>query len=75
MERYRNLGGDSSVAQYETGPDFMRVQFRDGSIYLYTNASAGAPNIEHMKQLAAGGQGLNSFIMRAVRKAYARRER
>jgi hypothetical protein len=75
MERYRNLGGDSGVIAYEIGSDFIRVQFSDGSVYLYTYASAGSHNIEHMKQLARHGRGLNSFIMRNVRKAYARRER
>jgi hypothetical protein len=75
MERYRNLGGDSGIVAYESGPDFIRVQFSDGAIYLYTYASAGAQNIEYMKQLASSGQGLNSFINRAVRKAYARKER
>ena len=75
MERYRNLGGDSGVVAYEIGADFIRVQFSDGSIYLYTNASAGPRNIEHMKQLASDGQGLNAFINTTVRKAYARKER
>jgi len=50
IERYKNLGGDSGVAAYENGPDFIRVQFSDGSVYLYTYASADAQNIEHMKQ-------------------------
>ncbi len=75
MERYKNLGRDSGVAAYENGPDFIRVQFSDGSVYLYTYASAGAQNIEHMKPLAIDGQGLNAFINTTVRKAYARKER
>lgn len=75
MERYANLGGDSGVVGYEIGNDFIRVQFSDGSVYLYTNASAGAENIEQMKRLARNGQGLNAFINRHVRKAYAQRER
>ncbi|MCR4427652.1 MAG: hypothetical protein NUW23_15980 [Firmicutes bacterium] len=75
MERYANLGGDSGVVAYEIGDDFVRVQFWDGSIYLYTYASAGVNNIERMKELARGGQGLNAFINRYVRKAYARKER
>jgi hypothetical protein len=75
MERYGNLGGDSGVVAYEIGPDFIRVQFSDGAVYLYTYASAGSHNIEHMKQLARGGQGLNSFINTTVSKAYARKER
>lgn len=75
MERYRNLGRDSGVAAYESGTDFIRVQFNDGSIYRYTCSSAGAGNIEHMKQLAKTGQGLNAFINAYVRKAYEQKER
>lgn len=75
MEPYRNLGGDSGVVAYETGKDFIRVQFSDGAVYLYTYTSAGPSYIEHMKQLANIGQGLNAFINTTVRKAYARKER
>lgn len=75
MEPYGNLGGDSGVVAYENGPDFIRVEFSDGAIYLYTYASAGSHNIEHMKSLAGNGQGLNSFITTTVRKRYARKER
>ena len=75
MERYKNLGGNSGVVGYEIGTDFIRVQFSDGSVYLYTYASAGAHNVEQMKQLARMGQGLNAFINRHVRKAYERKER
>ena len=53
MQRYRNLAGDAGVVAYETGIDFIRVQFTDGDTYLYTYQSAGASNIEHMKELAA----------------------
>ena len=75
MERYKNLSGDSGVVAYEIGSNFIRVQFSDGAVYLYNYASAGTDNIEHMKQLARNGQGLNSFINTTVRKAYARKER
>ena len=71
MERYSNRGGDSNVAAYEIEQSSIKVQFRDGSIYLYTSQSAGVANLEHMKQLAKAGQGLNSFISRVVKKAYA----
>ena len=53
MERYRDIDGDSGVLAYETGPDFIRVQFKDNSVYLYTYTSAGSHNIERMKLLAA----------------------
>ena len=75
MTPYKNIDGDSNVIVYETGADFIRVQFSRGEIYLYTYESAGAANIEHMKRLAEAGHGLNSFINTTVRKGYARRER
>jgi len=71
MESYKNLGGDSNVIAYEIGTDYIKVQFGDGSIYLYTYESAGQSNIERMKSLAIEGEGLNSFIMKNVRKSYA----
>jgi hypothetical protein len=73
VERYRNLGGDSNVVGYEIGDDWIRVQFRDGSIYTYTYQSAGQETIERMKSFAIGGHGLNSYITRFVRKRYASR--
>ncbi len=71
MEKYKNLDGDSGVAFYEIGIDFIKVQFTSGSIYLYTYESAGSSNIEIMKELALNGKGLNSFISRTVRSKYA----
>lgn len=71
MEIYKNLGGNSSARAYEIGNDSITVQFSDGTVYLYTYQSAGRDNIEQMKALAIAGRGLNSFIMRQVRKAYA----
>lgn len=74
MERYRNIDGDSGVVAYENGPDFIRVQFESGAVYLYTYASAGPQNIERMKTLANSGEGLNAFINKYVRKMYAKKE-
>jgi hypothetical protein len=75
MQVYRDIDGDSSVAAYEIGADFIRVVFTTGAMYLYTYASAGRQSIETMKQLAASGNGLNAYINRRVREAYERRER
>lgn len=75
MQRYGDIDRDSGVVAYEAGPDFIRVRFSDGAIYLYTNFSAGTHRIENMKVLAAKGDGLNAYINDHVRKAYARREK
>lgn len=75
MDRYKNLGGNSSVTAFEIGQDSITVQFNDGWNYLYNNQSTGAANVEKMKNLAVRGQGLNSFISRVIRKHYARKFR
>ena len=64
MQIYRDIDGDSGVAAYEIGPDFIRVQFRDGKIYRYTSVSVGAFNSTTMHRLAGAGDGLNAFINR-----------
>lgn len=71
MERYRNLGGDSNVAAYDFGDDYIRVRFKDGRTYLYTYLSAGSANIERAKAFALAGHGLNAFINLHMRKKYA----
>ena len=74
MQAYKNLDGDSPINAYETGADFIRIRFKDGGVYLYTNAVTGVSNVNRMKLLAANGHGLCSFINKNVRKAYARKE-
>ena len=64
MTQYRNLSGDSGVVAYEISDGSIEVQFSDGSVYLYTNDSAGGANIEKMQRLAEDGEGLTSFINR-----------
>lgn len=70
MQQYKNLGGNSGVLAYEIGSDYIKVEFKDSAVYLYTYASAGSQNIEEMKRLAIGGEGLNGFINIQVRKDY-----
>lgn len=67
MIPYKNLAGDSNVLAYETGPDWILVRFRRGPAFKYTVESAGAENIQTMKELAERGLGLNAFINTHVR--------
>jgi hypothetical protein len=71
VERYKNRSGDSGVTAYQLGRDSLLVQFKNGTIYSYTYASAGRKNIEHMKRLAVAGQGLSTFISQHVSHRYA----
>lgn len=70
METYANLSGKSSVRSYEIEANAIIVQFNSGRSYRYTNDSAGAENIEIMRNLARRGAGLGSFINREVRDRY-----
>ena len=71
MERYKNIGGGSGVAGFEVSNDSIIVTFSSGSVYCWTDDSAGADNVAHMKMLAKQGQGLNSFIMRSVKTLFS----
>lgn len=46
MKRYGNRHGNSGIAAYEEGDDFIRIRFTSGSIYLYTYDSAGEDDNE-----------------------------
>jgi hypothetical protein len=71
MELYSDVNGDSGVAAYEIGQDYIDVQFKkSGVTYRYSYSSAGADAVEQMKRLAQAGDGLNSFIMKHVRSGF-----
>jgi hypothetical protein len=74
VQRYRNFSGTSGVRAFEIGEDYIRIQFERGGTYLYTHDSAGAENIEKMKQLALKGSHLNDLINRtpAIKQGFVR---
>ena len=72
MTHYRNTGGNSGVAGYEIGDDYIVVAFSGGGTYTYSYRSAGMANVETMKRLATRGSGLNSFINTTVKFNYER---
>ena len=74
MTEYKNLSGESGIVAYETGSDFIRIQFEDKEIYLYTENSSGAEHIAKMKELAEKGRGLNTYINQHVRSKYEKKE-
>ena len=70
MTKYGNKGSDSGVSGYEIHDNGITVEFSTGAQYLYTNESAGKANIDTVKELAVGGEGLNGFINKYVKKLY-----
>ena len=75
MQEYRHVGGETGILAFEIGTDFIRVEFEDHTVYIYTYASAGSFAVERMKELAVKGEGLNTFINKYTRKNYERKER
>lgn len=75
MERYANLSGNSAVIAFEIEQGAITVQFDSGWLYLYNGTSTSPMNIQEMQGLARAGRGLNSFIVRVVKKGYARKWR
>lgn len=73
MQQYRNISGDSGVLAYEPGKDYIKIKFLGGEVYLYTNAATGASHIAQMKQLAAKGKGLSTYISQHVKDRYAKK--
>lgn len=72
MTLYKNLGGNSNIYAFAIGIDYIDVQFNGGKVYRYSYYSASKVKVEHMKNLAMQGYGLNSYIMRNARYDYER---
>ena len=75
MTPYRNLNGSSNVIAYEVTKDSIQVAFKSGRHrnYLYNSVRPGSTMVEKMKQLAAQGHGLNSYISSIVKDRYAKK--
>ena len=70
VEKYATRTGDSGITAFETGADYIIVQFIGGDKYRYTYRSAGKRHIEKMKQLATDGKGLSTYISQHIRGNY-----
>lgn len=69
--RYKDLQRNSSVAFYEIGSNFVRVQFKySPRVYQYSYLKAGKSHVEYMKILANRGWGLNRYIKKFANNLY-----
>lgn len=72
MTQYGNLSGNSGVAAYEIGHDFIKVQFRHKPrIYMYDSVKPGPLHVQQMQRLAVTGRGLSTYISQHVGKNYS----
>ena len=76
MKRYGNRAGNSGVAFFDDGPDFIKIQFgeSDDFVYVYDQVVPGAADVDHMKALAAAGRGLSTYVSQHVHDRYRRKE-
>ena len=72
---YKNLGGASKVLRYEITKDVVTIEFKNNSVYNYSNQSVGMDNIAKMKTLAVAGKGLSTFIEAGLKDRYMRKIR
>lgn len=68
MKKYNNP--KSSVVGYETGTDYILIEFKGGKKYKYTHKSAGKQIVEQMKLLANIGSGLSSYLYKNAKNGY-----
>jgi len=74
MQRYISKANNSGVTAYETGSDFIRVRFVDGSVYEYNSLKPGKIHVKRMKHLAGQGRGLSTYISQHVKNRYFKKE-
>jgi hypothetical protein len=73
MKRYAGHAGETGIVAYEPEPEAIAVRFKNRYVYVYDYRTTGWAKVERMKQLAAQGRGLSTFISQHVRGAYARK--
>lgn len=74
MTPYR-ARGKSHVCAYDIQPDAIDVEFESGWIYHFSYERPGALRVERMKELAASGHGLSTFINKHVKNRFESRRR
>lgn len=62
MKTYKNTSRNSQVKAFQIYKDAIKIQFADGTIYLYTHEKSGKRAVETMKILASEHNGLGTFI-------------
>lgn len=63
------------MQSYEIGPESIDVEFSSGWVYHFSYQKPGPARVERMKELAASGQGLSTFISKHVKNRFEYRRR
>jgi hypothetical protein len=62
-----HAANSSSILSFETGPDFIKIEFKNGLIYKFSHRTAGRTHVTKMKELAEDGRGLSNYIRTNMR--------
>ena len=71
--KYQNKSKKSSIDTYEIVDkgDSLAITFNSGATYIYDHTKPGKEQVDKMKELAAAGEGLGSYIKKNVNKNFA----
>lgn len=71
--KYQNKSKKSSIDTYKIGKDgdSIAITFNSGSTYVYDYNKPGKEQVDKMKELAAAGEGLGSYVKKNVNKNFA----
>ncbi len=72
MQRYQNAG-NSGVQLFEAGSEFIILEFRDATRYLYNYIRPGRQHVHAMMKLAEKGIGLATYVNKHIRDNYFER--
>ena len=75
MTTYQNTHGKSGVVEYESGSDYIKIQFKGPQkVYVYDYTKPGKTHVDEMKLLAESGRGLATYISQEVKTDFSRIE-
>lgn len=60
MTPYKNA--ESGIVGFDYGETWIRIQFNDDNVYEYRLPFISTQQLEHMKQFADKGRGLNTYL-------------
>lgn len=69
MKSYKG-SENAGVSAYEMFKDGIKLEFKDGGTYSYTNRKPGKDHVKNMKTLAISGSGLTTYVNQNVRDNY-----
>lgn len=59
---YHSRNKATGITHYETGPNWIKLTWQNGTVTKYTEKSAGKAKIQQMKRMAQSGRGLHAFV-------------